>query len=720
VANLQYHCKVLTQKLKRTNQKYLKCLAKLNDLEEEKRKNSKNMNLINNIVQNAENADEKAIFLMDLINNYSKKVPRWSEISVRMCTVWRFCSAKGYRFCHNNLTKLPSKSTILRHLGKFNGQNILIKERLCAEVSQFRHPIERICSVVIDDMSIKEKMHYSRSEDYVYGLDTCSSGTIGERPKIASKMLCYVVHGLSTQFTIPAGYFFHSTLTAKDFHSITLRVLQLLTDCNFIVLRLVTDNFSGNVGLFKKLGNGSLQNSIQHPILPHIPLFLSFDFVHVLKNARSIFLDHDMGSSEGIISAKYLKFLFELQQGLPVKPVKYLTKKHLFPTRFEKMNVRRAIQVFSPSVTAALRFLKEAGDEQFSDVDATISYMENMYHFFKVHNVSRRYQYTNTLDSSEAPFVHISDERLHWLNTTFQKYIADIQQSSATLNLNGLTKETSHALTFTAKSTYLCIKYLLNEVGFYYVLTRSFSSDCVEAMFSHVRLKGGSNDATDARAAEYAMRQILRCGIIKASTSANVSANEGFISSTTLPSLPAIELTIMENVLLPFVLRRIQNLKYNTTPDNHIYAASVAFLAGYICKKINTKIGCDACITPLLSFTVPGPLLQLVSLQDRGGLFYPSSIFVAVVQRIADIGQEALQFMEMQNTCHQMVEIMRPHLLKNPIFSSCLLHKNQICELIITATLKPVLDNICQEKTDLLKKKCAIQNKPLCRKILKL
>jgi hypothetical protein len=84
------------------------------------------MNLINNIVQNA---DQKAFFLMDLINNYNKRVSRWSEISVRLCTVWRFCSAKGYRFCHKDLTKLSSKSTILRHLGKFNGQNKLIKER---------------------------------------------------------------------------------------------------------------------------------------------------------------------------------------------------------------------------------------------------------------------------------------------------------------------------------------------------------------------------------------------------------------------------------------------------------------------------------------------------------------------------------------------------------------------------------------------------------------
>jgi hypothetical protein len=60
MVNLQYHCKVLTQKLKPTN-----CLAKLKDLEEEKRKNSKNMNLIHNIIQNA---DEKAICRLTSFN----------------------------------------------------------------------------------------------------------------------------------------------------------------------------------------------------------------------------------------------------------------------------------------------------------------------------------------------------------------------------------------------------------------------------------------------------------------------------------------------------------------------------------------------------------------------------------------------------------------------------------------------------------------------------
>jgi hypothetical protein len=211
----------------------------------------------------------------------------------------------------------------------------------------------------------------------------------------------------------------------ENFHSLTLNVLTLLTECGFITLRLVTDNLNSNVALFKKFSNssGPPKNCNDHPILQQLPLFLSFDFCHALKNARSLFLDHNINSSEGIISSSYLKELYNLQKGLPVKSVKYLTKKHLYPTNFEKMNVLRAVQIFSPSVTSMLKFLKEAGEPRFRDVAvvSTISYMENMYNFFQVHNVSSRSQYIRSLDSCIAPYIHVSDKRLSWLNVTFSK-----------------------------------------------------------------------------------------------------------------------------------------------------------------------------------------------------------------------------------------------------------------------------------------------------------
>jgi hypothetical protein len=67
-----------------------------------------------------------------------------------------------------------------------------------------------------------------------------------------------------------------------------------------------------------------------------------------LKMVEIYFLNHDMASSDGIITANYLKELLEIQEKLIIKPVRYLTKKHIYPSNLEKMKVRLAVQIFSP------------------------------------------------------------------------------------------------------------------------------------------------------------------------------------------------------------------------------------------------------------------------------------------------------------------------------------------------------------------------------------
>jgi hypothetical protein len=106
---------------------------------------------------------------------------------------------------------------------------------------------------------------------------------------------------------------------------------------------------------------------IPHPVKSEIPLFLSFDYCHIIKNLRNLFLDHNMHAQDGIISSKYLKKLYDLQKNLIVKPVKFLTKKHLYPTNFEKMNVRQAVTVtaVTAQVTAALSYLEKYKSPDF-------------------------------------------------------------------------------------------------------------------------------------------------------------------------------------------------------------------------------------------------------------------------------------------------------------------------------------------------------------------
>jgi hypothetical protein len=68
------------------------------------------------------------------------------------------------------------------------------------------------------------------------------------------------------------------------------------------------------VTLFNSLGSGELKTRIEHPVEPQMPLFLSFDYCHVIKNARNIFLDHKMASSKGIIQAEYLHQINNIQK----------------------------------------------------------------------------------------------------------------------------------------------------------------------------------------------------------------------------------------------------------------------------------------------------------------------------------------------------------------------------------------------------------------------
>ncbi|KAH7932150.1 hypothetical protein HPB51_029567 [Rhipicephalus microplus] len=125
-----------------------------------------------------------------------------------------------------------------------------------------------------------------------------------------------------------------------------------------------------------------LRTRIPHPTDASRQLFLAFDQGHIIKNVRSQFLSNEMcGNKE--ISSVYLKDLYKMQQGSTMKPVCFLTRKHIFPTNIEKMGVRTAIQVLSPPVTAALHFMKDqAGhtcDLKFANEGPTVEIMSNMY-----------------------------------------------------------------------------------------------------------------------------------------------------------------------------------------------------------------------------------------------------------------------------------------------------------------------------------------------------
>jgi hypothetical protein len=677
------------------------------------------------IKKDAANMDPRAVFILDQIKNYKKSKPIWSEMTIRQCIAWRFCSPKAYEFPRNMLLKLPCNTTLRKYFG--SGNQNLIKNRLMSEIQNLNIS-ERVCSLVVDDMAIRESMRYSKAEDRIFGLETIpkTDDTIGSKPLIANQLLCFVVHGLSTKYIVPASYYFHRQLNSKDLYKLTLEVMKLLDECGFKVIRIVGDNHKNHVALFKHFGNGTLQNVIAHPFSPGLKLFLSFDYCHATKNGRNLYLDHDMASSDGIISSQYLKDLSEMQGDLIIKPVRRLTRKHLFPTNLEKMKVKLAVQIFSPPVTASLRYLAHHASEEFShfkECMATVKYLENMYKFFQLHDVSNRSQHFRQRDLNTAPYTDTYDARLLWLEQEFPGYIEDIQTTSKSMGMKGLTKETAEAFIFTAKSTSLCIKYLITDLNFYYVLTRSFSSDAIESLFANIRLRNGCNDLTDCRAAEHAIRQILKNGLIGAVNYSNSLSTVEYTSNAQLVEMQSTseinsEISItLDNTLI----RKLENLQafVSDVPSvSHIESAATAFLCGYIIMKVEESVQCELCLCSLRNSSPEktSPLLELIYNQDRGKLNYPSQRFVALVENVVELIVEILPSLPKENVDCVLKTIFSSYLINNPIFR-CESHYKIVCSTILNKLVPPILTNFCGLHSQSIKKKYVNAKK---RKLLKL
>jgi hypothetical protein len=719
IKDLFYTKLCLAQKLKRLQIRYNRLKERVR-VRVEKDKNNSEWKCMQTIKIDAANMNPRAIFILDQIKNYSKKVPRWSELTIRQCIAWRYSSPKGYEFPRNLLFKLPCKSTLSKYFG--TGNDNLIKHRLMCEIKTLRAS-EKVCSLVVDDMAVRESISYSKAEDRIFGLETInqSQDKIGAKPVIANQLLCYVIYGLSTKYIIPASYFFHRQLTGKDLYKLTLEVLKMLSECGFFVIRIVGDNHKSHVALFKHFGNGTLENVVPHPYNPGLKFFLSFDYCHLVKNARNLFLDHDMASSEGQISANYLRELSDIQEGLITKPVRYLTKKHLYPS---KMKVYLTVQIFSPRVTASLVYLADHGGEElahFKDCTATVKYMETIYKFFQLHDVSNKTQHIHQRDTNTAPYNNINDARLSWLNGEFIQYINDIQSSSENLGIKGLSKETAEALIFTARSTSLCIKYLIGDLDFFYVLTRSFSSDPVKSLFANVRLRGGCNDLTDCRTAEYALRQILRSGLIKTINNSNAMNGVEYTSNVKLDVNSdyndSHEIAIILNDEIVEDLENLTTFRCDVS-SRDIESAATAFLCGYLIMKVQESVNCDLCLSLLRSSSLEktNALLELIYNQDRGRLNYPNEKFVALIIYAIQIMVKILPNLPTNKVDFILKNVFVSYLCNNPIFQ-CECHFKLVCNIIVAKLMPAVLKNYCNLESQKIKK---ININTKKRKLLKL
>ncbi|KAG0423688.1 hypothetical protein HPB47_000533 [Ixodes persulcatus] len=574
-----------------------------------------------------------------------------------------------------------------------------MKERLIHEASFLSHK-QHMASLIIDEAAIKPKCIYDRKSDVVFGIrDKPESGAPRTKNEtLANRVLCFVLHGVASSYKIPCSYYFTKQLSGRDLYAWTKDVISAAEECGFVVIRIVTDNYSANRTMFKLMGNGSLSTIVKHPHDDERDIFLSFDPCHVFKNVRSQFLERELTDGTGVISGTFVQKLYEHQKDMSIKLARNLTRKHVYPSNLEKMNVLRAVQVFSPQVTAALEHLQQNSRvssllSTFRDATSTINFMKVMKKWFDIHDT------TYNGSGCKMPISREDDDRLLWLQNEFCSYVKTIQECSIATGVGNFTEETYSALLFSTKSTVEVTRFLLRK-GVSYVLTRKFNSDPIEALFGQLRFMCGGNDALDARAVTTALDHIVKKKALP-SKGVAVQDEDAEEAAASVPQDVVEELKALKAHL--------------SAPPASVAYSGLVYVGGYLAKLVS-DLGCHACVMLVTTNKTSSPLYKLLSAQENCELHYPKPEFLALLETISTFFEKAVKTLPRSKILEALQLIVEPHLEDSPLLSCPegvdRSHAKRLAHLISEKFLRILLVNYTKKLTDQNDKPSGFTHKP--------
>ncbi|KAH7949011.1 hypothetical protein HPB49_004169 [Dermacentor silvarum] len=144
----------------------------------------------------AEQGEKAALFIQNQVVNFHAKNSAYSEAILRDCVLWKACSNKGNSHVGSRaLFKVPCRTTLQKYVGKSTGEvgiTPFIKERLRLEREGLVVEQERMCFLIIDEMSIRQKLIYDRQVDKIFGLVDMRPGSEQDAmaaPRVANRLL---------------------------------------------------------------------------------------------------------------------------------------------------------------------------------------------------------------------------------------------------------------------------------------------------------------------------------------------------------------------------------------------------------------------------------------------------------------------------------------------------------------------------------------------------
>lgn len=545
-----------------------------------------------------------------------------------------FYSPAAYNYVRRTFnTCLPHTRTLSRWYSSFDGEPGFTNESFNA--LQLKVSLEKkriICSLIIDEMSIRQHEEWVAGKDKCYGY--VDIGTGAKEITLAKDALVFLLNCINGNWKLPVGYFLIAGMTGEQKKGLVLQCLEKCHEVGVQVVSLTCDGAPANLTMAKRLGcslqHNNLKTSFKHPSTNEDVVFF-LDPSHMVKLVRNTLGEKGslVDDTNEIVSWNYLKELHNLQASESFHLANKLRSQHIAFHK-QKMKVRLATQLFSESVATALAFCRnELHMEQFVGAGATIRFILIVNNLFDVLNSRNLLQpnYRKPLSAKKYATIEM------FLNTA-DKYISALRTHVGGALLLDTDRHTGFlGLKICIASLRLLFGSLVTGNILQFLPLYKMSQDHIELFFGSIRSHGGYNNNPTARQFQAAYKKLIVHVQLRESFRGNCVPLEEI---TILKCNPVrqINITSRNNRVLyidentDIVMDEdVSLIDHDYLPDSlsEFSKYIIAYIAGYVVHYLKAKIVCEECANALTSQSKDLRYFSFIDIKNKKRLQYPST-----------------------------------------------------------------------------------------------
>lgn len=573
-----------------------------------------------------------------------------------------YVSGKAYKLL-SKFFKLPSKSSLMKWIAAFPTAPELTpvaKEVLSRKV-QIMSESSRLCTITMDEMSLKANLLYDPGKDQVIGVEDFGKG---ERSSlIATSALVFMARGINENWKQPLGYLLvHESCPSDKIKAKLLDMIDEVTSIGLHVTTVVSDLGSNFHKLIKSLCITPTQPWFWHK---GRKIFYLFDAPHIIKAVRNNLMKYNFHFDGKVASWDHIQVVYNRDQQQPIRCCPKLTQRHLNPNGFEKMKVKYATQVLSHTVASTLLTYVSLGalPTVAAGTAELLSNFDNIFDSLNSSSLSSEKLYKQAI-SKDSPHLEFLEHMLKFVISI--KVVDPSTQEDVTNKLRCL-----KGLQMTINGVLALWNDLQENHARQFLMTRRLNQDPLENFFGLVRQQSGNSDNPTPLQFTKAFRKLFFDNYLSPLPSFNCSADsDTFLvtmkDQTSLSALSDPSPGTQKNTKTGPAIDE-KDYKHEEVEKNLVSMNALTYVAGYLLRKCLDKHKCLTCAQKLTvaSLTNSSQLYcyfkAYENKSDFGGLTVPHDEFIQYVTKIESKVVDEL------NSCIQRPKLAEHIIAKLPM-----------------------------------------------------